>query len=109
MADDCIFCKISRGEIPANMVYQDDDIIAFRDIQPVAPTHILICPRQHLANVDEVTEATAPLMGRIIKVAADLARQERVSSKGYRLLTNNGPEGGQVVMHLHFHLLGGRQ
>jgi histidine triad (HIT) family protein len=109
MADDCIFCKIAQGSIPATFIYQDDEIMAFRDINPHAPVHVLICPRQHITNVAEVTDQTEPLMGRLIKVAADIARQENVADKGFRLLTNNGPEGGQVVMHLHFHLLGGRQ
>jgi histidine triad (HIT) family protein len=109
MSADCIFCKISRGEIPATFVHQDDEIIAFRDINPVAPTHVLIVPRQHLVNTTEIDDKTAPLVGRMTHLAARIARDEKIDVDGYRLIMNTGPNGGQVVMHIHMHLLGGRQ
>ena len=108
-ANDCIFCKIARGEIPSTFLYQDNDIVAFRDSSPVAPTHVLIVPRKHMVSVADVDDATAPMMGKAIQVAAQIARMENVEASGYRLLTNAGPDGGQVVMHLHWHLIGGRK
>lgn len=109
MSADCIFCKISRGEIPATFVHQDDEIIAFRDINPVTPTHVLIVPRQHLVNITEIDDKTAPLVGRMAHIGARIAREEKIEADGYRLIINTGPNGGQVVMHIHMHLLGGRQ
>lgn len=108
-ANDCIFCKIARGDIPTTFLYQDDEIVAFRDISPAAPTHILIVPRKHIVSVADVDDATVPLMGKLIKVAAQIARDENVEASGYRLLANVGPDSGQVVMHLHWHLLGGKK
>jgi histidine triad (HIT) family protein len=109
MKEDCIFCRIAAGRAPARFVYQDDEVIAFRDIAPVAPTHILIVPRRHLLNTAEIDDQTAPLMGRLVQVAAQIARAENVEASGYRLIINTGPDGGQVVMHLHIHLLAGRR
>ncbi len=106
---DCIFCRISRGELPATFVYQDDAIIAFHDVSPLAPTHILIVPRQHILNTTEIDEQNAPLLGRMVQVAAQVARDQNVEAGGYRLIMNTGQNGGQVVMHLHMHLLGGRR
>ena len=106
---DCIFCKIVAGEIPTDILYQDDDIIAFRDIHPQAPTHLLIIPRKHIPSLVQLTQEELPLMGRIIGVANQLARQGGVSEHGYRLVINCGQEGGQLVPHLHLHLLGGRK
>jgi histidine triad (HIT) family protein len=105
---DCIFCKIVAGEIPSNRVAEDDTIIAFRDIAPRAPTHILLVPRDHIASADKLTEADAGLLGRIFATAADIARSEGISEAGYRIVTNIGEWGGQSVDHLHFHLMGGR-
>lgn len=104
---DCIFCRISRNEVPAKMVYQDADLFAFEDIAPQAPTHILICPRKHLASLDEAGAGDAAVLGRALVVAAQLAG-ERGLTGGYRTVVNNGPGAGQSVFHVHVHLLGGR-
>ncbi len=109
MADtDCLFCLIARGEIPADVVHRDDDVVAFRDINPRAPTHILIVPIRHIESAAELTEAEGPLLGRLFAVAAQIARDAGVAEHGYRLVTNSGPAAGQTVPHLHFHLMGGR-
>ena len=105
---DCLFCKISAGSIPADRVYEDDLVVAFRDIAPRAPTHILLIPRRHIASAAELTEADGPLLGRLFGVAADLARKEGIAEGGYRLVSNVGRWGGQSVDHLHVHLMGGR-
>jgi histidine triad (HIT) family protein len=105
--DDCLFCKIRDGSIPATLVYQDERALAFRDINPQAPTHILIIPRQHIPSLNELGEKDAALVGHLHIVAAKLAKQEGLSG-GYRTLFNTGLHGGQTVLHLHLHLLGGR-
>jgi len=109
MADECIFCRIAAGKIPADIVYQDEDFLAFRDIMPKAPKHVLIIPKAHITSVAELTDAQQNLAGRLIIIAKNLAKKEGIARKGYRLVMNCGPEGGQVVPHLHLHLLGGRQ
>jgi histidine triad (HIT) family protein len=109
MAEECIFCRIVAGEIPADIVYQDEDFLAFRDIMPKAPTHVLIIPKTHVKSVAELTDGQQKLAGRLMIIARNLARKEGIVGKGYRLVINCGPEGGQVVPHLHLHLLGGRQ
>jgi histidine triad (HIT) family protein len=109
MAEECIFCRIVAGEIPAGMVYQDKDFLAFRDIMPKAPTHILIIPKTHITSAAELTEGQENLAGRLIIIANKLAEKEGIARKGYRLAINCGPEGGQIVPHLHLHLIGGRQ
>jgi histidine triad (HIT) family protein len=109
MAEECIFCRIVAGEIPADIVYQDEDFLAFRDIMPKAPTHVLIIPKTHIKSVAELTDGQQKLAGRLMIIARNLARKEGLAGKGYRLVINCGPEGGQVVPHLHLHLLGGRQ
>ncbi|HJX69226.1 MAG TPA: histidine triad nucleotide-binding protein [Dehalococcoidia bacterium] len=109
MAEECIFCRIVAGEIPADIVYQDEDFLAFRDIMPRAPTHVLIIPRIHITSVAELTDGQQKLAGRLIIIAKNLAKKQGIAGKGYRLVINCGPEGGQVVPHLHLHLLGGRQ
>lgn len=106
---DCIFCKIVQGQIPSQRLYDDGRILAIRDTNPQAPVHLLLMPTKHIASVLEVAEADGSLVGRIALVAVQLARQEGLAERGFRLLTNAGPEGGQTVAHLHFHLLGGRQ
>jgi len=106
---DCIFCKIIAGEIPADIVYQDKEIIAFRDIKPLAPIHLIIIPREHIPSLNQMKESDAVLVGRMVAVANKLAKDEGVAEKGYRLVINTGAEGGQVVPHLHLHLLGGRK
>ena len=108
MAEDCLFCKIVAGEIPSTQVHEDDLVIAFRDIAPRAPTHILIVPREHIRSAAELTEAHGPLLGRIFAVAADIARRDGIAESGYRLVSNVGRWGGQTVEHLHVHLMGGR-
>lgn len=105
---DCLFCSIVAGEVPSNKVYEDDRILAFRDISPQAPVHILIIPKQHIAGADQITAENSAMVAHIFEVAAELARQEGLSD-GYRILTNVGEHGTQSVKHLHFHLVGGRQ
>lgn len=104
---DCIFCKISEGTIPAKLLYQDADLFAFEDIAPQAPSHILICPRKHVVSLNDASEADAAWLARALLVAARLAAERGIGA-GYRVVINNGPQAGQSVFHLHFHLLGGR-
>jgi histidine triad (HIT) family protein len=106
---ECIFCRIVAGELPSDILYQDDEIMAFRDINPLAPTHVLIIPKRHIAFLSDLTDDEVSLIGRMVGVANKLARQEGVDEKGYRLVVSSGEEGGQVVPHLHMHLLGGRK
>ena len=106
MADQCIFCRIVRGEIPTQLLANTADCLAFRDLNPQAPVHILIIPKKHVASLDDVTDPD--IAGKMTMLAAALARQEGVSSSGYRTVMNTGPDGGQSVFHLHLHLLGGR-
>ena len=105
---DCIFCKIVAGEIPSDILYQDEEVIAFRDINPIAPTHLLIVSKKHIPSLLHLTNAEALLIGHMVKVANRLAREHGVAESGYRLVINCGKEGGQLVPHLHMHLLGGR-
>jgi histidine triad (HIT) family protein len=105
---DCLFCKISAGEIPSTKVHEDDEVFAFRDIAPRAPTHILVIPRDHIASAAELTEVHGPLLGRLFGTIAEIARREGIADSGYRLVSNVGRWGGQTVPHLHVHLLGGR-
>ncbi len=109
MAKECIFCRIVAGEVPSDIIYQDEDFLAFRDISPQAPIHVLIIPKTHIASAAELTEEQHELVGRIIIVAKNLAEKEGIAKKGYRLVINCGLEGGQLVSHLHLHLLGGRR
>ena len=104
---ECIFCKIVAGEIPSDIIYQDDEFIAFRDIEPQAPVHILIVPKEHIASVNELTEEHTSLTGRLTLLARQLAVKENIAESGYRLVINCGSEGGQIVPHLHLHLIGG--
>jgi histidine triad (HIT) family protein len=106
---DCIFCQIASGKIPADIIYQDKDVFAFRDIKPQAPVHILVIPKRHIPSLDQLTENELPLIAHMIAVANQLAKGEGVADKGYRLAINCGEEGGQLVPHLHMHLLGGRR
>ena len=108
MTTDCLFCRIVADEIPSTRVYDDDQIIAIRDIAPRAPTHILLIPRRHIPSALDLTEADSPLVGHIFAVAAELARSEGIADGGYRLVSNVGRWGGQSVDHLHVHLMGGR-
>ena len=104
---DCLFCKIVAGTIPAQRVYEDDVCLAFADIHPQAPTHLLLIPKAHLASHAHSTADHADMLGHLMTVAGDLARSQRLD-RGYRLIINTGPDGGQTVDHLHVHLLGGR-
>lgn len=106
---DCIFCKIIKGEIPSEKVYEDDDVLAFKDIQPAAPIHILVIPKKHITNLMEVQKEDSQLMGRIVEVMQKIAKQLEIDEKGFRIISNCGPDSGQEVMHLHFHLLAGRK
>jgi len=104
----CIFCEIVAGRVPSQSVYHSEDVTAFRDIDPKAPTHILIVPNRHIAFLADVKSSDGELLARIVEVANDLARQEGIAQSGYRLVVNSGPDAGQTVAHLHVHLLGGR-
>jgi histidine triad (HIT) family protein len=106
---DCIFCQIVAGKIPSEITYQDEELIAFRDINPQAPTHLLIIPRKHIPSIAQLSPAELPLIGRMVTVANKLAQDEGIAEIGYRLVLNYGEWGGQVVPHLHMHLLGGRR
>lgn len=106
--DGCLFCKIAAKEIPAKVVYDDDHAVAFRDISPVAPTHVLIIPRVHISSINDVTEEQEGVMGHLYRVAAEVARAEGLDARGYRVVMNCGPDAGQSVFHVHLHLVGGR-
>lgn len=105
---DCLFCRIVGGEVPSTKVLEDDLVVAFRDVAPRAPTHVLIVPREHVPSVRELTEEDGALAGHLLVTADRIAREEGISDAGYRLVVNVGPWGGQSVEHLHLHLLGGR-
>ncbi len=104
----CLFCRIAAGEVPADLLHDDELVVAFRDISPKAPTHILVIPRRHIVSATDLTDDDGPMLGRLFAVAADLAREAGVADSGFRLVTNSGRGAGQSVDHLHFHLLGGR-
>jgi len=106
MADDCLFCKIVRREIPAKLVYEGEDCVAFRDIDPKAPVHVLVIPRAHVPSLNEASDPS--VVGRLSLVAAEIARQEGIAETGYRTVVNTNRDAGQAVFHLHLHLLGGR-
>jgi histidine triad (HIT) family protein len=110
MTDDpeCLFCRIAAGDIPSTTVHTDDTVVAFHDIAPRAPTHILVIPRTHIRSVAELTDADAPVVGHLFAVAAEIARQQGIAEAGYRVVTNVGRGGGQTVDHLHLHVMGGR-
>ena len=108
MSTACIFCDIAANDLPATRLYEDDEVLAIRDIAPRAPTHILLIARRHIPSALDLTDADGPLLGRMFRVAADLARSEGVAEDGYRLISNVGRWGGQTVDHLHIHLMGGR-
>ena len=105
---ECIFCQIASGKIPSDIVYQDKEVIAFRDINPQAPVHILVIPKRHIPSLDQLKEKELSVITHMIAIANQLAKGEGVADKGYRLAINCGKEGGQLVPHLHLHLLGGR-
>lgn len=108
MSDSCIFCRITRRELPAKMAYEGEDVLAFHDIDPKAPIHILVIPRRHIPSVNALEPGDAELVGRLYLVARELAETHGVTESGYRLVMNTGPDGGQTVDHIHLHLLAGR-
>lgn len=107
--ENCLFCKIASGQIASDIVYQDEDVVAFKDINPQAPVHILLISRRHIPSIADVTPEDGPLLGILFSVAAKLAHKMGVDEGGYRVVTNVGRDAGQSVFHLHFHLLGGRK
>jgi histidine triad (HIT) family protein len=106
--DSCIFCRIVEHQAPAKIVYEDESVVAFEDLNPQAPVHLLVVPKKHLPSLKEATAEDEPMLGRALSVAARLARERGLESKGYRTVINNGAEAGQSVFHLHVHVLGGR-
>jgi histidine triad (HIT) family protein len=105
---DCIFCKIATGEIPSNILYRDNEVFAFPDISPLTPVHILVLPVKHITSLTDMTEADTALFGKMVRVANRLAKEHGIDKSGYRLSVNCGPDAGQLVPHLHIHLMGGR-
>ncbi len=105
---ECVFCRIAARQLPAEIVAEDADMLAFKDVNPQAPTHVLIIPKTHIASVSALTEATAPLMTKTVTLANRLAQHYGIADTGYRLVVNCGPQAGQSVAHMHVHLLGGR-
>ncbi|HXX58203.1 MAG TPA: histidine triad nucleotide-binding protein [Thermodesulfovibrionales bacterium] len=106
--NDCIFCKIIAGKIPAKIVYEDEVAFSFEDINPQAPVHILVIPKKHIATVLDLNEGDHELLGHLFAVANNIARDKGIAARGFRIVTNCNPESGQTVYHIHFHLLGGR-
>jgi len=105
---DCLFCKIRDGDIPAEVVYENDDILAFRDVNPQAPTHVLIVPRKHISTINDLEDEDSGVMGQMVLAAQDIAGYEGIAEEGYRLVVNCNAKAGQTVFHIHMHLLGGR-
>jgi histidine triad (HIT) family protein len=105
---DCIFCKIIAGEIPGKIAYMDDLVTAFHDINPVAPTHILVIPNKHIASTNDITQQDEALLGHILLTVKKIAADQGIAEKGYRLIINTGPDANQVVQHLHVHIIGGQ-
>lgn len=108
-ATDCIFCKIAAGEIPTEILYQDEEVFVFRDINPITPVHLLVVSRKHIASLAQMDDADTPLVGKMTRVANQLAREQGIAENGYRLTINSGAGSGQLVPHLHMHLMGGRR
>jgi histidine triad (HIT) family protein len=106
---DCIFCKIITGEIPSKILYKDKDVVIFPDINPAAPVHLLVVPIKHITSLATMTESDAPLVGKMVAAANKVARAQGLADKGYRLTINSGADAGQLVQHLHIHLMGGRR
>jgi len=109
MKMNCLFCKIAAGEVPATIVYENTEIMAFRDIRPQAPSHLLVIPKRHIETIDHISAEDVPLLGQMVLTAKKLANEEGISKAGYRLVFNVRSDGGQVVYHIHLHILGGRQ
>ena len=109
MSKDCLFCKIVAGELSADVVFEDDDLLAFRDISPQSPTHVLVIPKRHIPTLNDLQDDDAELVGKLVLRARHLAREQGVADAGYRLVSNCNQAAGQTVYHLHLHLMGGRQ
>jgi histidine triad (HIT) family protein len=109
MTEECIFCKIAHGELPADAVFQDERVTAFRDVSPQASTHILVIPNKHYDSLNEAASDSSDILAHALKICALVARDEGIDQRGYRVLTNVGQDGGQTVGHLHFHVLGGQE
>jgi len=107
--NDCLFCKILTGDIPADIIYESENAVAFRDINPQAPTHVLIIPRKHIATINDIAEDDHTIVGSLYSAAREIAQQEGFSDEGYRAVMNCNEAAGQTVFHIHLHLLGGRQ
>ncbi len=106
--DDCIFCKIAKGQISSDKLFENDDILAFRDINPIAPTHVIIIPKKHYATLNDIPHGEMGIVSKIFAAAKEIAKTEKIAEEGYRTILNTNRHAGQVVFHLHFHLLGGR-
>ena len=109
MDENCIFCKIIKGEIPSSKVYEDEEVLAFNDIKPAAPIHVLVIPKKHIASLADMEEVDQKIISKISKVINEIAEKQGFKEKGYRVIVNCGKDGGQEVGHLHFHLLAGKQ
>ncbi len=109
MRQDCLFCKVANNEIPADLVYEDDKVLAFTDINPQAPLHMLIIPRKHISTINDATTEDQQLLGHMLLTAAKIAKENKVDESGYRLIVNCNEQGGQSVFHIHLHILAGRQ
>jgi histidine triad (HIT) family protein len=105
----CIFCRIIRRELPSEIVFEDDKVVAFKDIRPVAPVHVLVCPKKHIPTLNDITSEDGPLIAHIVSVATKLAAQFGIHQKGYRTIFNVNPEAGQTIYHIHLHVIGGRR
>ena len=108
MTTACLFCRIVNGEIPSKKIFEDEEVVAFHDVTPQAPSHVLVIPRRHIASLDDMTEEDAATIGQTVLRLTKIARELHLNDDGYRMVVNNGPGAGQTVFHIHFHLLGGR-
>jgi len=108
MADECIFCKIIRKEVPSQPIHEDHDLLAFPDKNPVAPVHVLVVPKEHMVNLNEAGAKDVAVLGKMLRLAARIANEKGVAESGYRVVINNGEDGGQIVGHLHLHVIGGK-
>lgn len=107
--EDCIFCKIVNKQIPSNIVYENEDVIAFRDIEPVTPIHVLVIPKKHISSIVDLQKEDETLVGKIFTAINEVAKIEEITEKGFRVVSNCGEDGGQAVQHLHFHILAGKK
>lgn len=107
--EECIFCKIIKGELPSDKVYEDDKILAFKDINPAAPVHILVIPKEHIKSANEINDKNSDVVSHIFKIIPSIAKSQGIDEDGYRIITNIGDNGGQTVHHLHFQILGGKK